>query len=53
MCVNDKLVRAGEGPSIIPSCPKMGWLMEGKHNGIAGPRGALVENANLCSFGHP
>lgn len=49
MCVNDKLERAGEGPSIPLS--QDGWLMEGKHDYRAGPRGALVENANLCRFG--
>lgn len=41
----------GEGPSIS-LLSQDGCLMEGKHNSIAGPRGALVENANLCSFGH-
>lgn len=52
MCERQGVHESGErGPSIF-LLSQDGWLMEGKHNSIAGPRGALVENANLCSFGH-
>lgn len=51
-CVKDKVLMRVGGGAKYSLLSQDGWLMEGKHNSIAGPRGALVENANLCSFGH-
>lgn len=51
MCVCERQAGESGGGAKYSSLSQDGWLMEGKHDYRAGPRGALVENANLCRFG--